>query len=266
MKSASGPNSLSTARGPSPTRSARWMTLTARPSSPQPRESTPSCPANLGLVDPFTSDGRVIFFLPWQGKTIAGTTNEPASIAPNPLPDEKSVGWILNEINLPLAGHQSQTWRRPRRLIRTLPATQGNHLVDVSASGPMTCADGQWTTCPELRRPRLVRRRSLPIHRQALHRARRAPLLRGPDLARGSAQGHGHRDQGAEMTGTGDGKISSGEKMRCHGDAAPSPSSSPWGCPGRCFASPANRSSSAKIDFASQPGAQDVLAPRRRNR
>lgn len=29
-------------------------------------------PANMGLLDPSTSDGRVIFFLPWQGHTIAG--------------------------------------------------------------------------------------------------------------------------------------------------------------------------------------------------
>lgn len=31
-------------------------------------------PRNMGLLDPATSDGRVIFFLPWEGSTIAGTT------------------------------------------------------------------------------------------------------------------------------------------------------------------------------------------------
>lgn len=31
-------------------------------------------PRNMGLIDPNTSDGRVIFFLPWQGSVIAGTT------------------------------------------------------------------------------------------------------------------------------------------------------------------------------------------------
>jgi glycerol-3-phosphate dehydrogenase len=31
-------------------------------------------PASMGLIDPSTSDGRVIFFLQWQGNTIAGTT------------------------------------------------------------------------------------------------------------------------------------------------------------------------------------------------
>lgn len=33
-------------------------------------------PGNMGLLDPATSDGRVIFFLPWQGNTIAGTTGK----------------------------------------------------------------------------------------------------------------------------------------------------------------------------------------------
>ncbi|OBR03681.1 Glycerol-3-phosphate dehydrogenase [Colletotrichum higginsianum IMI 349063] len=129
---------------------------------------------------------------------------------------------------LPTVAGQNHRWHHQRARVHHAesaarrkvdwmdPKLVRNHLVDVSASGPLTCADSQLTTYPELRRPRLVRRHSLPAHRQA----RRAPLLRGPDLARGSAQGHGHRDQGAEMTGTGDGKISSGEKMRCRGDAA----------------------------------------------
>jgi glycerol-3-phosphate dehydrogenase len=34
------------------------------------------CPPNLGLVDPNTSDGRVIFILPWQGSVLAGTTGK----------------------------------------------------------------------------------------------------------------------------------------------------------------------------------------------
>lgn len=29
-------------------------------------------PKSMGLLDPNTSDGRVIFFLPWQGNVIAG--------------------------------------------------------------------------------------------------------------------------------------------------------------------------------------------------
>lgn len=55
-------------------------------------------PQNMGLIDPSTSDGRVIFFLPWQGNTIAGTTDAPCSISQNPVAGEKDIQWILDEI------------------------------------------------------------------------------------------------------------------------------------------------------------------------
>lgn len=42
-------------------------------------------PASMGLIDPNTSDGRVIFFLPWQGNTIAGTTDTACEITQNPV-------------------------------------------------------------------------------------------------------------------------------------------------------------------------------------
>ena len=38
-------------------------------------------PENMGLLDPDTSDGRIIFFLPWQGVTIAGTTDSPCEVS-----------------------------------------------------------------------------------------------------------------------------------------------------------------------------------------
>lgn len=34
-------------------------------------------PENMGLIVPKTKDGRVVFMLPWQGATIAGTTGMP---------------------------------------------------------------------------------------------------------------------------------------------------------------------------------------------
>jgi glycerol-3-phosphate dehydrogenase len=55
-------------------------------------------PQKMGLIDPSTSDGRVIFFLPWQGNTIAGTTDAPCAISQNPVAGEKDIEWILDEI------------------------------------------------------------------------------------------------------------------------------------------------------------------------
>lgn len=52
----------------------------------------------MGLLDPATSDGRVVFFLPWQGVTIAGTTDNKCELTDNPSPTEQEVQFILKEI------------------------------------------------------------------------------------------------------------------------------------------------------------------------
>ena len=115
-------------------------------------------PAKMGLIDPSTSDGRVIFFLPWQGNTIAGTTDSPCAISPNPLPDEESIKWILGEISRYLSpeinvrrGDVLAAWSGIRPLVKDPKAKNTeslvrNHLVDVSPSGLLTCAGGKWTT------------------------------------------------------------------------------------------------------------------------
>ncbi|KAI1260856.1 FAD dependent oxidoreductase-domain-containing protein [Xylariaceae sp. FL1019] len=115
-------------------------------------------PAKMGLIDPSTSDGRVIFFLPWQGNTIAGTTDESAKITQNPLPDEKSIQWILDEIRHYLApgiqvrrGDVLAAWSGLRPLVKDPKAANTeslvrNHLIDISESGLVTCAGGKWTT------------------------------------------------------------------------------------------------------------------------
>lgn len=115
-------------------------------------------PGKMGLIDPATSDGRVIFFLPWQGNTIAGTTDEPSAISNSPLPDEKSIQWILNEVSHYLSpdinvrrGDVLAAWSGIRPLVKDPKAKNTeslvrNHLVDISASGLVTCAGGKWTT------------------------------------------------------------------------------------------------------------------------
>ncbi|KAH8197374.1 hypothetical protein TruAng_008467 [Truncatella angustata] len=115
-------------------------------------------PAKMGMIDPSTSDGRVIFFLPWQGNTIAGTTDEPAVVTPNPLPDEKSIQWILSEVSNYLSpdikirrGDVLAAWSGLRPLVKDPKAKNTeslvrNHLIDVSDSGLITCAGGKWTT------------------------------------------------------------------------------------------------------------------------
>jgi glycerol-3-phosphate dehydrogenase len=115
-------------------------------------------PANMGLIDPKTSDGRVIFFLPWQGNTIAGTTDAPTEIAQNPVAGEEEIDWILSEIRHYLApdinvrrGDVLAAWSGIRPLVKDPKAKNTeslvrNHLIDFSSSGLLTCAGGKWTT------------------------------------------------------------------------------------------------------------------------
>ncbi|GAA5821120.1 hypothetical protein JCM11251_001972 [Rhodosporidiobolus azoricus] len=115
-------------------------------------------PAKIGLIDPATSDGRVIFFLPWQGNTIAGTTDSPAEVEQHPVPKEEEIEWILNEVRNYLSpdirvrrGDVLSAWSGLRPLVKDPNAkdTQSlvrNHLIDVSPSGLLTIAGGKWTT------------------------------------------------------------------------------------------------------------------------
>lgn len=56
-------------------------------------------PSNTGLLDPDTSDGRVIFFLPWERMTIAGTTDSPSEVTLTPIPTDADVEFILKVRN-----------------------------------------------------------------------------------------------------------------------------------------------------------------------
>ncbi|KAF1939736.1 DAO-domain-containing protein [Clathrospora elynae] len=115
-------------------------------------------PANMGLIDPNTSDGRVIFFLPWQGNTIAGTTDTACDILQNPVAGEEEIDWILKEVKRYLQpdinvrrGDVLAAWSGIRPLVRDPKAgkTEGlvrNHLVTTSPSGLLTCSGGKWTT------------------------------------------------------------------------------------------------------------------------
>lgn len=115
-------------------------------------------PSDMGLIDPSTSDGRVIFFLPWQGNTIAGTTDRATEITPHPQPNEEDIDWILREISGYFAPDINvrredvlAAWAGIRPLVRDPQAKNTeslvrNHLVTISPSGLLTCAGGKWTT------------------------------------------------------------------------------------------------------------------------
>ncbi|PNY25146.1 Glycerol-3-phosphate dehydrogenase, partial [Tolypocladium capitatum] len=116
------------------------------------------CPRGMGMLDAATSDGRVVFVLPWQGVTVAGTTDNACAVEREPVARQDDVDFILGEVSKLLAPESAltrddvlATWSGIRPLIKDPRA--GNteslvrsHLVAVSASGLLTCAGGKWTT------------------------------------------------------------------------------------------------------------------------
>uniref|UniRef100_A0A1A7W8L0 Glycerol-3-phosphate dehydrogenase, mitochondrial n=2 Tax=Iconisemion striatum TaxID=60296 RepID=A0A1A7W8L0_9TELE len=134
-------------------------------------------PDNMGLLDPATSDGRVIFFLPWENMTIAGTTDSPTNVTAHPIPGEDDINFILTEVRNYLSsdvevrrGDVLAAWSGIRPLV-TDPNSKDtqsicrNHIVSISESGLVTIAGGKWTTYRSMAEETLdtaIRAHSLP--------------------------------------------------------------------------------------------------------
>jgi glycerol-3-phosphate dehydrogenase len=116
-------------------------------------------PGNHALLVPRTEDGRVLFAVPWLGKTILGTTDTPREdLAREPTAFAADVGFILQEAarylaRAPQRSDVRSVWVGLRPLVR--PAGDGaaptkaisrEHTVIVGRSGLVTVTGGKWTT------------------------------------------------------------------------------------------------------------------------
>ena len=107
---------------------------------------------------PHTSDGRVLFAIPWHEHTVVGTTDTPID-APsyNPLPFEEEMQFILDTA----AQYLSRPPKRSdvlsvyvgiRPLVKASGATSKtsslsrDHTIHVDDSGLLTIVGGKWTT------------------------------------------------------------------------------------------------------------------------
>lgn len=116
------------------------------------------CPNGMGMLDAATSDGRVVFVLPWQGYTLAGTTDNACEIERQPVARDDDVEFILGEVSKLLKPESVltradvlATWSGIRPLVKDPNAKNTeslvrSHLVTVSSSNLLTCAGGKWTT------------------------------------------------------------------------------------------------------------------------
>jgi glycerol-3-phosphate dehydrogenase len=116
-------------------------------------------PGTHALLVPRTADGRVLFAVPWLGKTILGTTDTPREdLAREPRPFPEEVAFILRESARALARAPERAdvrsaWVGLRPLVRpagdegeSTQALSREHAVVVSRSGLVTVTGGKWTT------------------------------------------------------------------------------------------------------------------------
>jgi glycerol-3-phosphate dehydrogenase len=114
-------------------------------------------PGNSAIMVPHTSDGRVMFAIPWHGHTLVGTTDTPIkNVSLDPIPLEEEIEFILTT-----AGHYLE--KTPTRSdilsafagIRPLvkagngtntAALSRDHTIHIDNSGLLTIAGGKWTT------------------------------------------------------------------------------------------------------------------------
>jgi len=114
-------------------------------------------PGETAVMVPKTDDGRVLFAIPWLGKTVVGTTDVPVE-APTrePRPSDDEVDYILEHAGryltpAPTKADVRAVWAGLRPLISD-PDAEGTaelsreHVVTVSPSGLVTVAGGKWTT------------------------------------------------------------------------------------------------------------------------
>lgn len=115
-------------------------------------------PDNMGLIIPKTRDGRVLFFLPWEGMTICGTTDTPCDISMEPAPTDQDVDFIIEEsqryLNRKIRREDVKAaWSGIRPLIKDPDSAASGtaqisrkHVVEVSPTGMVSILGGKWTT------------------------------------------------------------------------------------------------------------------------
>jgi glycerol-3-phosphate dehydrogenase len=115
-------------------------------------------PGHDALMIPATSDGRVLFVVPWHNKVVVGTTDTPVNhISLEPRALEEEIGFILRTAGQylsrpPQRADVRSVWAGLRPL--AAPKAEGHktkeisrsHKIIVSASGLITIIGGKWTT------------------------------------------------------------------------------------------------------------------------
>ncbi len=113
------------------------------------------------VMVPHTSDGRVLFAIPWHGHTLVGTTDTPIAAATlEPVAMEQEIDFILATAGqyltkAPTRDDVLSVFAGIRPLVRATGEASGlvrsaalsrDHVVHIDRSGLVTICGGKWTT------------------------------------------------------------------------------------------------------------------------
>ena len=114
-------------------------------------------PGKAALMVPRTSDGRVLFAIPWHGQVVVGTTDDPVpkpEYEPQAMADEKK--FLLEHVERflgrkPKGAEIASVWSGQRPLVRNQDVAETasisrEHTILVSESQLVTITGGKWTT------------------------------------------------------------------------------------------------------------------------
>jgi glycerol-3-phosphate dehydrogenase len=120
-------------------------------------------PGGIGMLDINTSDGRFLFFLPWEGSTLVGTTDRKGAPVSDHGPPEKEIEWLLKEVQRYLSDDVKvrrqdvlSAWQGFRPLASDPNAVPGapisrDHIISTNpVTGITFIAGGKWTTYREM--------------------------------------------------------------------------------------------------------------------
>ncbi len=117
------------------------------------------CPQGVGLLMPRTSDGRVLFVLPFKGHTLVGTTDQACAGSDATRVSEQEETYLLEHLQRWFCGVSrdaiSSRWAGGRPLIQANPSASSSrlvrdHEVEQLPCGLISLLGGKWTTCRTL--------------------------------------------------------------------------------------------------------------------
>ena len=111
--------------------------------------------SNEGILLPNTSDGRIIFILPYMNYCLIGTSDNKTTYEENPKAQEQEIEYLLKEVNNYFEKHLTKenilsSWSGIRPLIKSdKSSTQQmvrEHIILKSKNDLISIAGGKWTT------------------------------------------------------------------------------------------------------------------------